>query len=95
MLEKFDAMEKTENMFYIVAVKDELTKTFMQPTFGDNMDAIKRIFTTQVRTLPIWKDNPTDFSLYLLGYFNQETGEIVSNIEKIASGYYYKKENEE
>ena len=93
-MEKFDAIEKMENMFYVVAVKDELTQTYLQPTFGDNMDAIKRIFTTQVRTLPIWKDNPTDFSLYLLGYFNQETGELISKIEKIASGYYYKREGE-
>lgn len=38
--------ESDVNVFYIVAVKDELTNTFMQPTFGDNMDALKEYFYT-------------------------------------------------
>ena len=86
-------MEDIENTFYVVAVKDELTQTFMQPTFGDNMDALKRVFTTQLKTVPIWKENPTDFSLYLLGSFNQSTGEMTSHIEKIMSGYINKMED--
>lgn len=75
-----------QSVFYIVAVKDELTGNFLQPTFGDNMDALLRIFRTQINSLPIWKDNPTDFSLYKLGTFNQETGQIYPEFEKITSG---------
>lgn len=79
-----------EKNFLIVAVKDELTNTFLQPTFGDNIDALKRIFKTQINSLPIWKDNPADFSLYILGEFNQETGEILPRVEKITGGYALK-----
>lgn len=77
-------MEKT--IIYVVAVKDELTGTFMQPTYGENLDALKRIFATQVNTIAIWKENPTDFSLYKLGTFDQETGVMISDIEKMSSG---------
>lgn len=79
-----------DNLFYIVAVKDELTNTFLQPTFGDNLDSLKRIFKTQINTIPIWKDNPADFSLYMIGHFDQETGEIIPDIEKITGGYALK-----
>lgn len=88
-------VQTKENTFYIVAVKDELTNTFLQPTFGDNLDALKRIFKTQINTLPIWKDNPTDFSLYMIGYFNQESGEIIPAIEKITSGHSVFQKGEE
>ena len=93
-MEKIDVMEGIENTFYVVAVKDELTQTFMNPTFGDNLDALKRIFFTQIKTVPIWRENPTDFSLYLLGTFNQSTGELNSHIEKITSGYINKMEEQ-
>lgn len=83
-----------ENLFYIVAVKDELTNTYLQPTFGDNLDALTRIFKTQINTLPIWKDNPTDFSLYMLGHFDQETGEIIPDIKKITSGHSVREREE-
>lgn len=76
-----------KNLFFIVAVKDELTNTFLQPTFGDNLDSLTRIFKTQINTLPIWKDNPTDFSLYQIGHFDQETGEIIPDLLKITSGH--------
>lgn len=80
--------------FTIVAVKDELTNTFLQPTFGENEDALLRIFKTQINTIPIWKDNASDFSLYRLGYFNQETGEITSDIAKITSGHSVREKGE-
>lgn len=85
-------MDKT--LFNIVAVKDELTNTFLQPTFGENEDALKRIFKTQINTIPIWKDNPTDFSLYNIGHFDQETGEIIPDLYKIISGHTVKEREE-
>ena len=86
-------MEK--QLFYIVAVKDELTNTFLQPTFGENMDALQRIFSTQINSLPIWKDNPTDFSLYMLGHFDAETGEIIPDIQKLVSGHSVRRKETE
>lgn len=80
--------------FYIISVKDELTGTFLQPTFGENIDALKRIFTTQINTIAIWKENASDFSLYQLGYFDQETGEIIPEVIKLVSGHsVLRKEN--
>lgn len=80
--------------FYIVSVKDELTGTFLQPTFGENIEALKRIFTTQINTIAIWKENSSDFSLYQLGFFDQETGEIIPEVVKLVSGHsVLRKEN--
>ena len=76
--------------FNIYAVKDELTQKFLQPTFGENEDAVIRIFKTQINTLPIWKDNPADFSLYQVGEFTEETGEIIPCYHKIISGHSVK-----
>ena len=70
----------------IYAVKDELTNTFLQPTFAENDLEITRIFAYQINNTPIWKDNPSDYSLYKLGTFNEETGEIKSKIEKLTGG---------
>lgn len=95
MFGKNEKMEQiTNEMFNIVAVKDELTQTFLQPTFGENLDALIRIFKTQINTLPIWKDNPTDFSLYLLGHFDHNTGIIVPELKKIISGHSVKERSE-
>ena len=76
-----------EELFEVVAVKDELTNTFLQPTFGDSEEALKRIFRTQINTIPIWKENASDYSLYRLAWFDQETGELYPDIEKLASGH--------
>lgn len=76
--------------FNIYAVKDELTQKFLQPTFGENEDAVIRIFKTQINSLPIWKDNPSDFSLYQVGTFTEETGEIEPAYHKICSGHTVK-----
>lgn len=78
--------------FNIYAVKDELTQKFLQPTFGENEDAVIRIFKTQINSLPIWKDNPSDFSLYKIGEFVEETGEITACYHKITSGHTVKEE---
>lgn len=85
---------ETNSTYYIVAVKDELTGTFLQPTFGENIEALKRIFATQINTIAIWKENASDFSFYQLGLFDQETGRIVSDVVKLVSGHsVLRKEN--
>lgn len=92
-LQKGQKMEKTNDVelktgeFIVVAVKDELTKKFMQPTFGDDLDALMRIFTYQINANPIWKDNASDFSFYILGFFNQNSGILIPDMQKICSGH--------
>lgn len=90
-MEKTDTMELKEGEFYVVAVKDELTGEFMQPTFGENLDALMRIFTYQINNNPIWKDNASDFSFYILGFFSQKSGMMIPDIQKICSGHSVRK----
>lgn len=81
--------------FHVVAVKDELTNTFLQPTFAEDEREIERIFTYQINNTPIWKENPSDFSLYHLGTFDQETGELKKDVYKMIGGMaVWRKEKE-
>ena len=74
------------NIFIIVAVKDELTGVFLQPNFGTNTEEMIRLFRYQIRNTPLWKSNASDFSLYKLATYNQETGEIIPSFEKLING---------
>lgn len=85
-------IELKNGEFYICAVKDELTGKFLQPTFGEDLEAIKRIFTYQINNTPIWKDNASDFSLYKIGLFSEKSGIIIPDLEKIISGHSVRKE---
>lgn len=81
-------MELTLNAdeFYVVAVKDELTGKFLNPTFGEDLEALKRLFTYQINNNPVWKDNASDFSFYKLALFSQKSGIFLPEVEKIISG---------
>lgn len=72
------------------SVKDELTGKFMNPMFVEQGDFSKpqaiRQFKSNVNNIPLWKDNPNDYSLYLVGSFDDESGAESSVIEKITSG---------
>ena len=74
-------------VFKIVAVKDELTQSFLQPTFIESIEEAERLFKYQINNIPLWKDNASDYSLYYLGSYDAETGCMSSNIEKITSGH--------
>lgn len=74
-------------VFKIVAVKDELTQSFLEPTFVGEIKEAERLFQYQINNIPLWKDNASDYSLYYLGSFDQETGYISSSLEKITSGH--------
>ena len=52
----------------------------------NNEDLAKRQFKSQINNIQLWKDNPSDFSLWRLGKFNDETGEILYKPEKIVGG---------
>lgn len=74
------------NNFFIVAVKDELTNSFLQPTFGETIAELERIFKYQVNNIDLWRCNSSDYTLYKLGVFNQETGEIKTCLERLVNG---------
>ena len=67
-------------------VKDELANEFLLPGLFKDESLAKRSFKTEVCNNPLWKDNSSDFSLFKLGTFDNETGEIISKVEKIVGG---------
>lgn len=67
-------------------VKDELANEFLLPGLFKDENLAKRSFKTEINTNPLWKDNSSDFSLFRLGTFDNETGEIKSHVEKIIGG---------
>lgn len=73
-------------IFEIVAVYDNLTETFLQPTFVPTLAEAQRIFSHQINTIPLWAGNASDFDLYSLGQYNAEEGTFVSLKHKICKG---------
>lgn len=84
--------------FIMYSVKDEMTGKFMNPMFCECDDIYKdtcveasdrlatRQFKSNVNNIQLWKDNPNDYSLYRVGYFDDEAGAMASKIEKVSSG---------
>lgn len=77
---------KTSNVVEIVAVYDNLSESFMQPTFVGNLAEAERLFTFQINSIKLWKANAGDYDLYSLGTFDQETGFITSEKHKMMNG---------
>lgn len=67
-----------------------MTNKFMTPLFVEESENADRIATRQFQSnlndIPLWKNNPNDFSLYKVGIFNDEEGAAATVIEKIISG---------
>lgn len=76
--------------YLMYSVKDELTGKFMNPMFVERSDHAEteatRQFKSNMNNIKLWKDNPNDFSLYLVGLFDDESGAASSAITKIISG---------
>lgn len=74
----------------IYSVKDELTGKFLQPFFiGDSETTEKeaiRIFSNNINNISLWKDNANDYSLFQIGAMDDNTGTIVSQVDKIIGG---------
>ena len=64
-------------VFKVVAVKDELTNSFLSPAFIESIEEAERLFSYQVNTIGLWKENPEDYSLYHIGSYDQETGSLI------------------
>lgn len=74
------------NKFYMVSVKDELTGTFLQPNFGETIAELERVFKYQINSIDLWRSNSSDFTLYKLAVFDQETGELKPCLERLVNG---------
>lgn len=77
-------------IYRMYSVKDEMTGKFMNPMFVEDNEIADSIairdFRTSVNTIKLWKENPTDYSLYLVGKFSDESGAESTALDKIASG---------
>ena len=71
------------------AIKDELAGHFMAPTLFMSKAIAEREFRNSLKEIPVWRNNPQDYSLYKLGEYNEETGEIKPKIEMIGGGRAY------
>lgn len=76
--------------YLMYSVKDELTGKFMNPMFIERTDIAEneaiRQFRSNVNNIKLWKDNPNDFSLYLVGLFDDNSGASAMAISKVISG---------
>lgn len=59
------------------SVKDEKSGVFSNPVFVRTVGEAERGLAMQARTDEMMATWPEDFSLYSLGTFNEETGEVV------------------
>lgn len=76
--------------YVMYSVKDELTNKFMNPMFVEEEEHADQIairqFRSNVNNIKLWKDNPNDYSLYKVGFFDDEEGAAAGVIEKVISG---------
>ena len=86
---------RSSNVVEIIAVYDNLSEAFMQPTFVGNLAEGERLFTYQINSIKLWKANAGDYDLYSLGTFDQETGFFTSEKHKMMNGRAVVKKGEE
>lgn len=71
--------------FIIISVKDKVMGEMMTPQFVRNQEEAKRLFAYQLKSNPIWRENPEQFELYDLGLFDANSGNIIGNDEKFST----------
>lgn len=79
--------------YRMYSVKDELTGKLMNPMYVEETEdkeladkLAERQFRSNMNEIKLWKDNPNDYSLYMVGMFDDETGAEATAITKIIGG---------
>lgn len=71
----------------IYAIKDEALNRFMQPFFTHTNAAAIRAFGDHVNENGSPSNqHPGDYTLFYLGHFDEETGTITGDTERLVSG---------
>lgn len=67
-------------ILYIMAIKDKATKVFMTPGYAHNIQMAMRDFADSLNNeqSPMNK-HPHDFELYIVGLYDDNTGEIAAD----------------
>lgn len=76
------------------AIRDNLANAFMTPVLFDNENMAIRWFTGVVNSKEqneVIYNNPGDFELWKIGAYDNITGNLVANLDKLATGLSVKK----
>ena len=73
-------------LFLVYAIKDDLRNMFQQPVYFKTEVESARYFKTAINNNQDLKYNSSDFSLWKLGTFDDETGTFESIISKEMNG---------
>lgn len=76
------------------AIRDNLANAFMTPVLFDNENMALRWFTGVVNSKEqneVIYNNPGDFELWKIGAYDNVTGNLVGNLDKLATGLSVKK----
>lgn len=76
------------------AIRDNLANSFLTPVLFDNENVAIRWFTDVVNSKDqneVIYNNPGDFELWKLGVYDNISGNIAANLDKLATGLSVKK----
>ena len=73
-------------VYEIVAVYDNMTEAFLQPTFVETLAEAQRLFEYQINNIGLWHENSSDFDLYSLGKYDATNGVVTSEVHKMIKG---------
>lgn len=76
------------------AIRDNLANAFMTPILFDNENMAIRWFTGVVNSKEqneVIYNNPGDFELWKIGAYDNVTGNLIGNLDKLATGLSVKK----
>lgn len=76
------------------AIRDNLANAFMTPVLFDNENMAIRWFTGVVNSKEqneVIYNNPGDFELWKIGAYDNVTGNLIANLDKLATGLSVKK----
>ena len=82
----------------IYAIKDTTIGSYMNPFYLQNDNVAIREFSNIIKYAPVENNirrNAKDMQLFKLGEFNEETGEIKSEINFLTAGSNFIQENKE
>lgn len=81
-----------KNQYY--AIRDNLSEMYMTPVLFQNENVALRWFSGVVNQKDqneVIYNNPADFELWKLGIYDNNTGDLIPMLEKIATGLSVKK----
>lgn len=63
----------------LYVIRDQKTQVFESPMAHQNHGTVIRWFTQCLHQVPVMQNNPQDFDLFEVGYFDETTGLISSS----------------